>query len=214
MTAGTPAPVRDPLALLAGIKERTEAATPGPWWSDDGEDCWRLHGVAARIPAHGPVPEQVVNKQILKAPKQGTPYAEYWPGEADALFIIAARTDIPRLLAGYDALLKAHAPIQVYKSADACGHECPPEPDWNRSPAGDVIAAWDAYQDQHPYGTNPGGEADIRICELTPDRLACPACSKLVYETWGDDDGFVDASECVALPLIAAALSGEETPAS
>lgn len=68
------------------MRERAEAATPGPWWSDESDQCWRLHGVAFRIPPQcdGLIPEQLVNAQILKAPKCGTPYAEYWPVAADA----------------------------------------------------------------------------------------------------------------------------------
>jgi hypothetical protein len=71
------------------MRERAEAATPGPWWSDEDENCWRLHGVAFRTPpALFPdgsvmIPEQIVNKQIAKAPKHRTPYAEYWPDAAD-----------------------------------------------------------------------------------------------------------------------------------
>ena len=123
----------------------------------------------------------------------------------------ASAMDIPRLLAGYDALLKAHKPVQIYASADGCGHECPPEPDWQADPDNAAVDAWDAYQDEHTYGTTPSGENDIRICMLTPDHQACPACSALVYSLWGDDE-YVDASRCVALPLITAALSGSETP--
>lgn len=136
-----------------------------------------------------------------------------------------AARDIPVLLAGYDALLKAHKPDQIYKSADNCDHECPSEPDWrNRPPEGTAgwaaweaaAAAWDAYQDDHPIGSGPdGGTGEgVRVCLLSPDYMACPACTKLVYQTWGDEDRFISAAECVALPLIAAALSGEETPAS
>jgi hypothetical protein len=67
------------------MRQRAEAATAGPWWYDDDADCWRLHGVAARLPSgiEG-WPDQLVNSQILKAPKHGTPYAEYWPSDADA----------------------------------------------------------------------------------------------------------------------------------
>lgn len=56
--------------------------TRGPWWSDESGNCWRLHGVHGYIPAIPDlgIGEQVVNHQILKAPKHGTPYAEYWPG--------------------------------------------------------------------------------------------------------------------------------------
>lgn len=90
----------EPLDLDA-IKARADAATPGPWWSDESDMCWRLHGVAGRIPAQmdGFIPEQIVNHQILKAPKKGTTQAEYWPNAADAEFITHAREDVPALIA-------------------------------------------------------------------------------------------------------------------
>ena len=71
------------------MRERAEAATRGPWWHDEDDEVWRLHGVHAVVPAQlgGRIPEQVINHQIAKAPKQGTPYAEYWPNEADTAWI-------------------------------------------------------------------------------------------------------------------------------
>lgn len=108
-------------AELAAIKARADAATRGPWWFDEDDEVFRLHGVHAIIP---PVmdgfPEQVLNHQILKAPKQGTPYAEYWPGEADAAFIVAARADVPRLLAAVDALIELHRPIDRGRVMACC----------------------------------------------------------------------------------------------
>jgi hypothetical protein len=91
--------------LLAAIRERFQKATEGPWWFDESDLTWRLHGVAAVMPpsADGLIPEQVVNKQILKAPKQGTTYAEYWPDDADAAFISHAWEDVRHLLAELDA---------------------------------------------------------------------------------------------------------------
>lgn len=56
------------------VRERAAAATRGPWWAEEDESCWQLRGVA-------------ISRQILKAPKRGTPYAEYWPEEADAAWI-------------------------------------------------------------------------------------------------------------------------------
>lgn len=95
-------------AYLAEVRQRADAATPGPWWSDESEQCWRLHGVHAVIPAQRlpwlgngddvVIPPQVMNHQILKAPKRGTTMAGYWPGDADDAFITNARTDVPRLL--------------------------------------------------------------------------------------------------------------------
>ena len=109
----TDAPAPDPLAArLTEIREREQAATTGPWWFDEDELTWRLHGVHAMIPAQmdGLIPEQVMNHQILKAPKSGTPYAEYWPGAADAAFITSARTDVPALLGALEAVLALHRP--------------------------------------------------------------------------------------------------------
>lgn len=62
------------------IRELAEAAYPGPWISDDSDNCWRLHS--------SPDP-RFPTMQILKAPKRNTPYAEYWPDEATAGHIVA-----------------------------------------------------------------------------------------------------------------------------
>lgn len=60
-----------------------QGATDGPWWVQETDQCWTLHGVHATLPAQGSIPPQVIGAQILKAPKTGTPYAEYWPNRAD-----------------------------------------------------------------------------------------------------------------------------------
>lgn len=147
----TDAPAPDPLAArLTEIREREQAATTGPWWFDEDELTWRLHGVHAMIPAQmdGLIPEQVMNHQILKAPKTGTPYAEYWPNEADAAFIVAARTDVPRLVKALEAALKLAAdakPMAFGSPADCtdscafgpcdCSGEGRPLGSWNLDPA-------------------------------------------------------------------------------
>jgi hypothetical protein len=67
--------------------------TPGPWWFEEDEYCWQLFGgqssqmvtvgnIAFESPMHP--------RQILKAPKKDTPYAEYWPQERDAALIVAS----------------------------------------------------------------------------------------------------------------------------
>jgi hypothetical protein len=92
-----------PAALLRRAAEKmrglANTATEGPWWFDEDEHCWRLHGVFGRIPADPPIPEQVMNKQILKAPKSGTPYAEYWPDAADAAWITSMHPGLGLLIA-------------------------------------------------------------------------------------------------------------------
>lgn len=64
----------------AQMRGTAQAAYPGPWISDDNEDCWRLH---SKPDPHRP------SMQILKAPKHDTPYAEYWPDEPTAAHIVA-----------------------------------------------------------------------------------------------------------------------------
>lgn len=70
------------------LRERATVATPGPWWARDTDTCWTLHGVGGRLPGWGSMPEQVIGKQILKAPKAGTTMAEYWPDAADAAHMV------------------------------------------------------------------------------------------------------------------------------
>jgi hypothetical protein len=77
--------------LLEQIRARHAAATSGPWDARDTEPTWSLHAGFM---------------QILKAPKRGTPYAEYWPDEADAEFIRRAPEDIGFLLACIDTALE------------------------------------------------------------------------------------------------------------
>lgn len=62
------------------IRELAEAAYPGPWTSDESDDCWRLHSQPDR---------RFPSMQILKAPKKDTPYAEYWPDEPTGQHIVA-----------------------------------------------------------------------------------------------------------------------------
>jgi hypothetical protein len=84
---------KEKLIEAANLIERSGAtATAGPWWSD-GSDAdassdlrfpYRLHGVHAVMPGQGDwLPAQVINHQILKAPRTGTTYAEYWPSAHD-----------------------------------------------------------------------------------------------------------------------------------
>lgn len=76
-----------------------DAATPGPWWFDEDEHCWRLHGVAMTLPSpFDGFSEQHVGKQILKARKQDDQMMPYWPEPADAKFIARARTMYPLAL--------------------------------------------------------------------------------------------------------------------
>lgn len=93
------------LPRLEKIRNRLLSATPGPWWSDESDQTWRLHGVAGYVP--GLTGETVmVNRQIAKAAKMGTPYAEYWPEPADDTFITHAWEDITALLEVVDTVRK------------------------------------------------------------------------------------------------------------
>lgn len=185
-----------PLAELAEIKARADAATPGPWWFDESDLVWRLHGVHAVLPPFMEgFPEQVVNHQILKAPKTGTTYAEYWPNEADAAFIVNARTDVPRLLAAVDAPLKLHGAVPWYCAASDCEHPEPPED----------AAEHDDWSDNHTPGST-----GITICLLTQIDSYCPECTRLEYDTLEPEgDGDFVSAPCDTRKGILAALTGK-----
>lgn len=174
-------------AALAEIREREQAATRGPWWFDEDDLMWRLHGVHAVMPPFMEgFPEQVLNHQILKAPKQGTPYAEYWPAPADAAFIVAARTDVPRLLKALEKALSFHQPCQLHELAfnpngtPRCGHDPDTDPDAH-------------YE----------GDDGEWYCESLPDGVACSGCPE-------SPDGEYSDWPCDEYKAILAALTGKE----
>lgn len=102
-------------AALERWKQATEAATPAPWGDEDSDDCWRLFG--ALTTGRHPL-------QLIKAPKRGTPYAEYWPTPADAEFIVTARTAMPRLVAAVERILELAGGAAVTLSACGVSGRC------------------------------------------------------------------------------------------
>ena len=63
----------------------TPAKVYGRWWAEDSEDSWDLYYSGTDNPnaiVHG--------YKVLKAPKHGTPYAEYAPSPEEAEHIVAA----------------------------------------------------------------------------------------------------------------------------
>lgn len=105
--------------------------------------------------------------------------AERWPCSA------------ARVAAALKAVLGDHGDCGVYLGADECDH---PEPSG-------IDEGWDA---DHPQGAGDVG----RICLLTEVGRYCPACTQLVYEDDPVGDQYVDASNCIVLPVIAAKLLG------
>lgn len=80
---------KDP--TIEEIKERVSKTSCGidrDYFAIEDDMCWILF-------ADG---EPFLSPQILKAPKKDTPYAEYWPNENDANFIVNAKADIRALL--------------------------------------------------------------------------------------------------------------------
>ena len=96
------------------------------------------------------------------------------------------------------AAIGDHGDCAVYLGAEECDH---PEPPWRIGPR----TPWDDWDDDHPHGVGDVG----RICLLTEIGRYCPACTQLVYEDDPVGDSYVDASNCIVLPAIAAKLLGE-----
>lgn len=97
---------------LAAIRARAEAATPGPWIYDgpdlfaEGEEWMQsISALSDRLAAHG------ITTELLAL----VPTGEYQPADIqpqsrhDAVFIAAAREDIPRLL---DEILRLRAFVE------------------------------------------------------------------------------------------------------
>ena len=88
----TTTPAQELRIAAKTMRERAQAATRGPWEAEDDEDCWRLFG--AVTPNMHPL-------QLIKAPKHSTPYAEYWPGEADSAFIASMHPGVALAVADW-----------------------------------------------------------------------------------------------------------------
>jgi hypothetical protein len=183
VTTGPETTAADPLAQIAAMREREAAATRGPWLAEDSGDCWQLFG--AVTPGIHPL-------QLIKAPKCGTPYAEYWPDDADAVFIAAARSDMPRLLAGYEALLKLHQPKQGYGPAFSPSSGAP-------------LCSHDPDTDTDAHFEGDDGEWYCR------DKITGRTC-----RTCADEENADLWAEwpCATYDAIAAALAGGEVPSS
>jgi hypothetical protein len=72
------------------VRDLAAKASPPPWYEQDSDYAWSLHGDM---------------QQILRAPKDGPPYAE-WPNEADAAWII---TFSPAIAPWLEAMLRRAA---------------------------------------------------------------------------------------------------------
>lgn len=77
------------MVKLGELRNLVDYATLGPWRSLESRDTWTLYGEAREFKGklkHGAGPSM----QIIKAPKHGTPYAEFWPNAADGKLIVEA----------------------------------------------------------------------------------------------------------------------------
>ena len=81
---------------LDAIQARCEAATPGPWYASDGYESWRVLSECSEDERGRP---RIVFDD-------GSAYGEYGAKcrIADRDFLMAARTDVPALLAYIDEL--------------------------------------------------------------------------------------------------------------
>jgi hypothetical protein len=166
----------DPLAALEEIRQRTEAATPGPW-TPHVLNAGRDRGFAeVDFPYH---PRAIQVRQPPRRYAGGECVVNQQDAKADAEFIAAARNAFPRLLAGYDALLKLHQPGIYVIYGDLCKR----------------------HENHRFFSITDAEAADVRACgdceaSATVFR-ACKGCGRRV-----------DAERCPVRSLIAAALEG------
>lgn len=97
------------LARVAELRKMVDSATMGPWRYMESRDTWTLHGEAREFKGKlkdgfGP------SMQILKAPKHGTQYAEYWPNKEDSTLIVESVNSFSFWLDWADDVLARHFP--------------------------------------------------------------------------------------------------------
>lgn len=83
---------------LAELERLENEATAAPWWYDEGELYWRLHGTWGWTSEQYSIPAQPINKQLIKAAKQSEVFEPYWPLGSDGPLIPKMRNALPRLL--------------------------------------------------------------------------------------------------------------------
>lgn len=93
---------------LAEMRKLVDEATLGPWHYLESRDTWTLHGEARAF--KGKV-KYAPTMQILKAPKRGTPYAEYWPNAADSQLIVNSVNLLPFWLDWAEDVAARHFPV-------------------------------------------------------------------------------------------------------
>ncbi|HZL94052.1 MAG TPA: hypothetical protein VFB99_10425 [Vicinamibacterales bacterium] len=120
--------------ILSKVREARaicDAATPGPWATEENDVCWQLF---AEVRLDG---EVVHPQQLIKAPKRGTVYAEYWPNAGDSRFITSARTGWPEAL---DLIEQLVAKIQDWEAADEIRRRTQREVEASRAELDAVVA--------------------------------------------------------------------------
>ena len=91
------------MARLDALRERVERATPGPWEN------------------YGDGDHEVYQAVEYDDGDVGPYIARFVPAEDDAVFIAAARTDVPRMEAALRAVLELHKKAPIYDvMADDC----------------------------------------------------------------------------------------------
>lgn len=95
---------------LAEMRKLIDSATLGPWFAAESRDTWSLHGEARAFHTTKKKPIIAPSMQILKAPKHGTPYAEYWPNEFDGKLIVDAVNFLPFWLDWAEDVAARHFP--------------------------------------------------------------------------------------------------------
>lgn len=111
----------DPTRILDEIQARADAATEGPWEADCGT-----------ISQHWSRPEPwqtVVSTDVACMAYCYGGSAAGVEREADAAFIAAARTDLPRLVAALRAVLEVHRGAQYLGEPGDAG--CPHDDDYD-----------------------------------------------------------------------------------
>lgn len=132
------------MSTLDDIRARTAAATKGPWEHDAFDSGHSRYEMDRYVGT--PDGDTICDLDGLARSRNEEPATD--DGGADAEFIAAARTDIPKLLAALDAITALHQPIDAVmytgksqhhkvQVCTGCGQD---DGNWNRYPCPTIAA--------------------------------------------------------------------------
>jgi hypothetical protein len=84
--------------LIASIEAALANATPGRWFAEEDRMSWDLYAQHVILDENHNIMNVMHPLKLIKAPKQSTEFAEYWPNKGDEIIIVNATAWLAELI--------------------------------------------------------------------------------------------------------------------